>query len=299
MNNAILFFYNINISNVRKINKNYYFNYLNNNYGIYFYNRDILDAPTLYLLNLELLNKGLIGYEIIPTNTREILFIYEGNYYILMKIPNIRNRTINYNDILDFNFEIDRGKYRGLDKSNWSLSWSNKIDFIDYQFEQMKNKYSILDNAIDYFIGVWENAISYYNDNVRDLGKKYVCHKRINVNMDLLEFLNPLNYVIDYKERDIGEYLKSYVTTKNYSISSFDIVFKHLSRNSVILLISRLLFPSYFFDLYEKIIVDKLDEKEVLKVIDKKSNIIHLLKYIFDRYRDFNIPYIDWIKKSD
>ena len=30
----------------------------------------------------------------------------------------------------------------------------------------MKNKNKIIDSSIDYFIGVWENAISYYNDNV-------------------------------------------------------------------------------------------------------------------------------------
>ena len=299
MNNAILFFYNINVSNVEKINKNYYFNYLNNNYGVYSYNRDVLEARSIYSLNLELLNKGLIGYEIISTITGEILFIYEGNYYIMMKFPDIQNRMINYQDILDFNFEIDSNKYKNLDKSNWGFSWSNKIDFIDYQFGQMKNKFPILDSTIDYFIGVWENAISYYNDNVKQSEKKYVCHKRTCVTMDLLEFLNPLNFVIDYKERDIGEYLKSYVTTKNFSIHSFDNIFKYLSRNNIILLISRILFPSYFFDLYEKIIVDKLNEEEILKVIDKKSNIIHLLKYIFDRYRDLNIPYIDWIKKSD
>ena len=299
MNNAILFFYNINVPNIKKINKNYYFKYLNDNYCIYYYNRDILDAPVLYLLNLELLNKGLMGYEIIPTNTREILFIYDGNYYIMMKFPNIQNRIINYNDVISFSFEIGSNKYKKLDKSNWNQSWSNKIDFIDYQFEQMKNKYPIIDNSIDYFIGIWENAISYYNDNVTFESKKYVGHKRINIDMDLLEFLNPLNFVVDYKERDIGEYLKSYVTTKNFSIHSFDNVFWYLSRNSIILLISRILFPSYFFDLYEKIIIDQLDESEIQKAIDKRSNIIYLLKYIFDRYKDFNIPYIDWIKKND
>lgn len=299
MNNAILFFYNINVSSVKKINKNYYFKYLNDNYGIYSYNRDILDAPALYLLNIELLNRGLIGYEIIPTNNREILFIYEGKYFIMMKFPNITNRTISYNDILNFNFEIENNKYKNLDKSNWNQSWSNKIDFIQYQFRQISNKYPIIDNAIDYFIGIWENAISYYVDNVKTTSKKYVCHKRVDVNMDLLEFLNPLNFVIDYKERDIGDYLKSYVTTKNYSIHSFDNILNHQSRDSLIVLIDRILFPSYFFDLYEKIIVDKQKEKDILKAIDKKSNIIHLLKYIFDRYYDLNIPYINWIKKSD
>ena len=299
MNNAILFFYGINASGIKKINNNYYFKYLNDNYGIYSYKRDILDSIYLYNLNLEMLNRGLIGYEIILTNTKQVLFIYEGKYYILMKFPNIINRTITYNDLITFNFEIDNNRYVKLDKSDWGLSWSNKIDFIEYQFNQIKNKYPILENYIDYYIGMWENAISYFNNNVTFNSKKYICHKRVSVNMSLYDFLNPLNFVVDYKERDIGEYLKSYVTSKNFSLNLFDNYFNNFSRESIILLISRLLFPSYFFDIYENIVIDNIKENEISNIISKNKNIISFLKYIFNRLRNVNIPYIDWIKKED
>lgn len=299
MNNAILFFFNINVSGVKKINSNYYFSYLNNNYVVYLYNRDIIDSIYLYNLNLELHNRGIIGYDIILTKTGEVLFNFEEKYYILMRYPLINNKIITYDDILNFNIEIDGNKYKKLDQSNWSTSWSNKIDFIEYQFDQMKNKYPILDNYIDYYIGLWENAISYFNNNPVTNRKKYICHKRVHVNMDLYEFLNPLNFVVDYKERDIGEYLKSFVVNKNFSFNSFNKYFSGLSKDSIILIISRMLFPSYFFDLYEKIILDKMDEKKIDSVISKNSNIINTLKYIFNRFSYMNISYIDWIKKSD
>ena len=48
MNNAILFFYNINIQEIKKITNNYYFTYLNNNYGIYLYNRDPKEQEELF-----------------------------------------------------------------------------------------------------------------------------------------------------------------------------------------------------------------------------------------------------------
>lgn len=299
MNNAILFFFNINVSGVKKINSNYYFSYLNNNYVVYLYNRDIIDSIYLYNLNLELHNRGIIGYDIILTKTGEVLFNFEEKYYILMRYPLINNKIITYDDILNFNIEIDGNKYKKLDQSNWSTSWSNKIDFIEYQFDQMKNKYPILDNYIDYYIGLWENAISYFNNNPVTNRKKYICHKRVHVNMDLYEFLNPLSFVVDYKERDIGEYLKSFVVNKNFSFNSFNKYFSGLSKDSIILIISRMLFPSYFFDLYEKIILDKMDEKKIDSVISKNSNIINTLKYIFNRFSYMNISYIDWIKKSD
>lgn len=297
MNNAILFFFNINVSGIKKINDNYYFKYLNNNYGIYLYNRDITDSIHLYNINLKLLNNGVLGYIIMLTKTREILFIYEGKHYILMKLPNINNRKITYDDIISFNIEIGND-YKKLDKSNWGTSWANKIDFIEYQFNQMKHKYQIIDNYIDYYIGIWENAISYFNNNVNLNQKKYICHKRISIDMDLYEFLNPLNFIVDFKERDIGEYLKSFIINRNFSLYSLEKYLNGLSRDSIILITSRILFPSYFFDLYESVIIDNNNEEKVLEIADKNNNILILLNYIFNKYKNLNIPYIDWIKKE-
>lgn len=298
MNNAILFFYNIHISELNKINNNYYFKYLNNNYGIYLYDRDVNDINEIYRLNLELYQKGLITYEIVLTKDNNILFNHDNKLYILMKMPNIKNRIINFNDILSFNFIVD-SKYKKIDKSNWDISWSNKIDFIDYQFKQLENKYSIISESIDYFTGIWENAITYFNSNKTEKSIKVVSHKRININTDLYAFLNPLNFVIDYKERDTSEYIKSYIMNKNFSVNTFDNYLNSLDRDSLILLISRLLFPSYYFDLYEDIILSLKKEKELIEVLDKKDNTLLLLKYIFNKYKEYNIPYIDWIIKKE
>lgn len=297
MNNAILFFYNINVQEIKKINDNYYFTYLSNNYVIYSYKRDITEAESIYNLNLEMLSKGLIGYEIVLTQNREILFIHGETYYILMKFPNIKNRVITYEDVISFYFPTPKNKFLNLDKSNWGYNWSGKIDFIEYQFSQVKNKFPILENSIDYFVGIWENAISYFNDNVTFLEEKFVCHKRVDTKMDLLEFLNPLNFVIDYKERDKGEYLKSYVINNNYSSVQLKKLLQGSSKNNIILLISRILFPSYYFDLYEDIVLKEKNEEEIVKMIEKRKNINNLLKYIFENFSNYNIPYIEWIKK--
>lgn len=297
MNNAILFFYNINIQEIKKIANNYYFTYLNNNYGIYSYVRDIAEAESIYYTNLDMLNKGLIGYEIILTKNNEVLFMYENTYYILMKLPKIKNRIITYEDVISFYFPVEKNKFQNLDKSNWGYNWSGKIDFIEYQFSQVKNKFPILENSIDYFIGIWENGISYFNDNVAGPSEKFVCHKRVDTKMDLLEFLNPLNFVIDYKERDIGEYLKFFVINDNYSVNQLNKFFQGFSRNSIMLLISRILFPSYYFDLYEDIVLNERKEEEIKNIIEKRNNINILLKYIFENFSNYNISYIDWIKK--
>lgn len=296
MNNAILFFYNINIQEIKKITNNYYFTYLNNNYGIYLYNRDPKEQEELFNLNSELLMQGLVGYEIILTKDKQIIFIHENKPYILMKLPNIKNKIITYEDIINFKLSIDTKKYKIIDKSNWSTNWSNKIDFINYQFSQVQNKYPIIENSIDYFIGIWENAISYANNNPI-IKEKTLAHKRVTTKTDLLEFLNPLNFIIDYQERDVGEYIKSYIMTKNYSNDIIYQKIKNLPKNSIILIITRILFPSYYFDIYEDIILKNKKEEELKDIINKRNNITKLLNYIFDKYSNYNIPYIEWIKK--
>lgn len=297
MNNAILFYFNMNVSFVKKINKNYYFNYINNDYVVYTYERDVREAQELYYLNMEFINTNKIGYDILLTKDNDILFLYEGSYYVLMRIPNIKNRVITYNDVLNFNYH-PRERYKLLDKSNWGLNWANKIDFIEHQFSQMNNKYKIIDSSIDYFLGVFENAVSYYNDNVKFNMDKVLCHKRINSDMDLLDLFNPINFVIDYKERNLGDYLKSYVINSNYSFDNLDNLIYFNDRDRVILLICRILFPSYYFDVYEDIVLGNMKEDEIRVFIDKRKNVLFLINYLFDKYDNFNIPSLRWIKKE-
>ena len=75
----------------------------------------------------------------------------------------------------------------------------------------------------------------------------------------------------------------------------------NLSKEEYILLISRLLFPTYFFDVYDKIINNELDEKIVKPIIDKTDSYISFIKNIFFfiiYQKGINIPYIEWIIKD-
>lgn len=300
MKNALIFFYNLYLDEIKKINNNHYFSYQNNDYVISLYNRDISEITDLYQLNVEMLQNGVNMYQIIPTKENSLLFYYENNYYVLMRIPMIKNKVITFDDILSFNYLTQNNKFNKLDKSNWPIFWEQKIDYVEYQFSQTFKKYKNLNDTIYYYIGVWENGISYYNDNVNNsILNKYVCHKRIGVETDLLEFLNPLNFVIDYKERDLGEYLKSYICGKKYTYDNLSLMLDKLSkdRNDTMRLISRLLFPSFYFDIYESIIFDKEHDDKILDIDKQYKNYEEFLKFIFKYYQTLNIPSIDWIIK--
>ncbi len=300
MKNALIYNYNIYIDDLIFLNNNYYFKFQNNDYVVEHFTRNIYESQAIYKLNQDMLYKNYNTYKIILTKNNNILFVYNDKYYILMLIPKIKNRLIDINDIINFNYLVTDKEILKLDRSNWSYYFENKIDFIEEQFYEVKSKYPIINNTIDYYIGLWENGVSYFNYNNINTQNKYISHNRIGTSTDLYYFLNPINILIDNKERDIGEYLKSYIYTKNWTVNDIEKLLNNLKldRENILLLISRLLFPSYYFDIYENILSESVNEEEILKVLNNK-NIITLLKYLFNKYNYYNIPIIEWIKKEE
>ena len=302
MKNAIIYFYNMYVNDIRKLNSNYYFSFNDDDYVIEQYNFDIKESVFMYELNKEMLDNKINTYKIILTKENNVLFEYDGYLYFLMIIPKITNRIITKHDLIKFNVYTNNDKIlNALDKSNWAYYWSEKIDYIEYQFSGVMDKYKVIKNSINYYIGLWENAISYYNDNVNGSYVKQVVHKRVDTNMDLLSFLNPINLIIDTKERDLGEYFKSYIINESYTVDNINNMLNRISLDDVKVkrFICRIMFSSYYFDRYDDIMVGSRDEDILNDVINKNKNVLVLLKIIFDKYKNSNIPQIEWIKKED
>ena len=92
MKNGLIYFYNINITDIKKVNDKFYFLYNNSNYVIEEYKRNVDEAVAIYNLNKEMLSNGVPVFEIIPTRLNSILFTYESKNYILMKIKKVINK---------------------------------------------------------------------------------------------------------------------------------------------------------------------------------------------------------------
>lgn len=301
MKNALNYFYGFYLEDIQKIYNNYYFLFNNNTYVVMPYERNLNEAKVLYELNVSMLNNGFLGYQIILTKDNSIIFYHDEQGYVVLKEPKIKNRIITYNDVLNFPCNTFNNESKAIiDKSNWGYIWEKKIDFYERQLKELAEKYPLLSESFFYYIGLFENAVSYYYDVSHYAQVKCVCHKRITVNMDLYSLYNPLTFVIDDKMRDIGEFLKSYVLYENYTKDKLAVLLNMVvfKREDVIMLISRILFPSYYFDLYEDVIVNELPEEEIKLIIEKQNNILYLLSFLFSKYSYYNIPQVDWIKKE-
>ena len=300
MKNFIKFFYNMKVTNTNFINNYYEFNHNNNYYRLYILNEEynIYNYNNIYTINKELINNTLIS-EIILNKDKNIITTYHNINYILLKI----NCNINKNITLEEIDYLSKVKIVNNNKSNWGLLWSKKIDYLEELISENGKKYPQVVNSFNYFIGLSENAISYYNNiDIDNNMMYYISHKVLRPTDKVDSLYNPLNIIYDYRVRDVAEYIKNSFWTDNHNIYNElnNYLYKNnLSLNEVKLLISRVLFPSFYFDLYEDIFNYNKDEKilnNIISRIDEYEEYLNSIIIYFKRF--YPIDEIEWLKKK-
>ena len=293
------YYYYIIIDRISYKNNNYYFKYQNNYFCFYKYKRNLDEINEIYNLNNYMLFNNIKVNKIILNNKQEILTFYENNYYCLVLLNTFDNTCIDINKVIEFNnFKTNLNLLR---RNNWYYLWTNKIDNIEYSINHLRIKYKLIYNSIYYYIGLAENAISYLkfvnleNDNLS------ICHKRVLYNTTLDSFYNPLNLIIDYRIRDLAEYIKSCFFKNRMDIIEIINYLKRirLSNSDYIYFYIRMLFPSYYFDLYDDILNNNKEEKSILSITKMQDDYEYLLYSIYLVIKKhFNIIGIDWINKK-
>ncbi len=294
MKNVLNYFYNIYAENIRLNGDNYYFNYKNENYIFYLYNDNYKELEKIYEIYTQILKRGIYSHQIILNKDNQISTIYNQKQYVLLKISINLNTKIMINDILYFG-NITEG-YKNI--INWKNLWSSKIDYFEYQMSHFGKKYQLIRNSFSYYAGIVENGIILLNEKKDVISS--ISHKRILNNETVLEFYNPLNYIIDIKVRDAAEYFKNKLLTdknvfediKNYlSISK-------LNENEVYYFFVRMFYPSFYFDCYEKVMNGILDEYKIKEVIEITPYYENLLKGLYQYLKKYiQIPEIEWLNR--
>lgn len=306
MKEIINYYYNLNPQKITKL-FNYYYFYLNNElYYFIEYDRKIKDIESICDYNKKMLNLNILANEIIPNKDNIPLTYINKSPYILMKVYININKPINLPEI-NYLSNINIPYQNNLMRSNWSILWQNKIDYLEYHYEQNNKKYPLLKESFNYFIGLSENAISYINNTIKELKPENIdigvtSHNTIEINDTIYSLYNPLNIIIDHKARDLAEYIKISFFKDNYSIfDELDEYFKHnyFSQYGINLLISRILYPSFYFEQYDKIINNEENESSILRITSRIGEYEKYLQDIFNYFHKYyNIKEINWLKKS-
>ena len=298
MNNFIEYFYYIKVDKI-KYEENYYsFIYNGYIYKLYSYDDDYDKLKTIFDINRKLVGNTLMS-EIIINRNNEIISNYNGINYILIKLFINIKKGISLNEI---NI-LSKSLYTEKINVNWGILWSNKIDYLENLINENGKKYPLIVDSFNYFVGMCENAISYFNSiNIDENYKYVVSHKIIKFDDNIEVLYNPMNIILDFKVRDVAEYLKNSFFNNNYGVFDELITYlntNHLSLTDVKLLISRLLYPSFYFEMYEDILINEKEEKILINIISRLDNYENYLYNIISFFRNYyDVDDIKWLNKN-
>ena len=302
MKNALNYYYNLYPTSIHQINDSYKCYINNEEYLLTPYHNDIKLINKVYALSNYLLDNNIPCHKIIQNNNSHLLTIINNVNYTLLKVF-VKNRNVNIDDIVFFSsVYVDKKYFDELSKSDWYQMWTKKIDYLEYQVSQVGMQYPLIRESVSYYIGMAENSISLFSNVSTDNNMQLVIgHNRIKKNDGVIDFYNPLNFILDSKVRDLSEYIKEKFFFSKYTLQEAitDITKFNLQSNEYILLFARLLFPSYYFDCYEEILHKNKNENELAKIIYKNESYIIFLKEIHNFLKQkTTVPDIDWIIKT-
>ncbi len=306
MKDIINYNYNFDLQEVEEKGNNAYFSYFGEDYYFVFFNRTQEELVDILKVIQELKEKGIRVHDILLNRFGNSLTKVGDNYYLLLKLNMNKDEEINFISIVEY---ADKLKLNSLNsklyRNNWGELWSKKIDYFEYQIKELgKDKKVILD-SFSYYIGLAENAICYVNkiNKVMSLSENdnvTLSHRRIFFPNMALNYLNPLSFIFDLEVRDIASFLKgeffkgedSFLDLQTY------LKIKKLTPYSYHMLYARLLYPSYYFDIYEVVMNNNGNEEELIPIINKVSDYELFLKKAYLEISKYtNLERVDWLLK--
>ena len=233
--------------------------------------RRILEAHSL-------LNNKTEYYKIIPNIYGNIITQYKENKYILL------NENTSH-EIKSKDIYLEQQKYSNysINHSNWEKLWTIKNNY--YELNEEDNNY--LWESKEYYIGLAENALQFLKIN--DIKFNDIMITKLSVEMGL--YLD--NVIIDCKEREIAEIIKYKFFYANIKYEELN---KLIEKKNVKKILARLLYPNYYFDVYDQFINGKENINKIKNIISKTKKYEQFITYIYTKYGTSDIIMPEWLK---
>lgn len=254
MKNLINYLYGIYINKITSYNSSYII--CDDKNIIYLFSKlDNVNNINLIKNILIKSNPSLKYYHFKFNIYNDVCSYIDGSYYTLVVLDNDYNMDVDFIDMISF---YDMTRLYNYKPISWEILWESKIDY----FLSQDNINEIKDKKIAvnfwYYIGIAENALLYLkrvNLHFKPTPNDVLCfsHRRILVPCKKIDFYNPNEFIVDYKVRDVAEYIKSlFYSNKDYfSELEYFLKTNSVSVYSASILYARIVYPSIFFDYYE------------------------------------------------
>lgn len=302
MKQTIEYYYSLNIDTLYLENDKYHF--VDNGYDYYFVycNRTEKELSDIIECSRELKAKNIACHDIIANNKGEVITSIDEVNYLLLRVKN-KDQEYIITDMIEFNKKLKLSVAKSdLYRNNWSQLWSAKVDYIEEQLRELKTD-SFIKKTINYYIGLAENAIYYVNS----VSEKYLVSEADNIVLSRkrvvypnfkLNYLNPLNFIFDLEVRDIAEYLKSVFFSGEDALLELKTYLKivKLTPYSYNMFFARLLYPSYYFDVYDAVINKNENVDELVEIVKKTNDYESFLKKAYTEISVYaDLEKVSWL----
>lgn len=293
MKNVIYNYYNILVDELNKSDNNYFFYFNDELFFFYLVLNDVKLVENIYKYIIE---NNIESFIILPNKDGNLFSEIDNKKYALLKVKGI----------LKYEVKFDEFKYYPVNGEgiNWGALWGERLDYYEVQIRELGIKYQTVLNSFGMFSGLAENAILYFNmtmEKFGDLEKEIgIVHNRIKYPCYLIDYYNPLSYVIDYSVRDISEYIKSYVLSDDFDTNNVVTLINRMNLNDLMfnLLYARLLYPTFYFDVFDKIILEDAKDSDIVFVLNKLDNYLEMLQSVYNNFNNkYNAFRIEWLNK--
>lgn len=245
--NLIFYLYGIKIDYIRQRENEYIF-FFNDDFYVF---KECFDTEEklIFLNKFNLTNNRF--HILIKNRYSHFLSSFNNSFYVLMKVRIKTNRLVVLADVLENNFVLSTIDERDL---NWMRLWKEKVDQVELYINKVNLEINNL-AIINYFLNLSDLSINYYNEHIRgDLVPLTLCHKRMSINLDLYGYYSVVDVVFDHYMRDVAEFIKCDIySDKMLDINKYKTI---VGSRDIHLLISRLLFPTYFFDIFDDYVLN-------------------------------------------
>lgn len=294
MKNVINYYYNMYPNQINQTKDYYYFELDGAVFLLFKCPYSAEEIGKIYELDLNLLANHLYVHQIIPNREGQLITKINNESYILLR-KNYEPSNITIKDIINFS-KLKSPLFS--DNKDWSNMWAQKNDYLEYQTSMLGLKYPLIRESFSYYIGLAETAIEIVNSLEKTSVSLVYSHRRLNQNINF-NFYNPLNIITDLSVRDAAEYFKTSFFNGKSIDEELSIYFRSvkLSTYEYFMFLARMIYPTYYFDLYEQIITGNAAESELVKITEKATDYENQIKKIYKYYKSFmRFQPIDWLE---
>lgn len=305
MKETLEYYYNLDIDNLEELDGKYHFKIENQDFFFVFYNRGLEELEDIIGVCNEMFLKGINVHEVIRNRDNSFLTKVNEYNYILFKVNNLSEEYDIFDMVNISNKLVLNNNKSSLYRNNWGSLWSDKIDFFEYQVRELGVEKNVVKSSFSYYVGLSENAISYVNNAILKYGgvssgRIVLSHRRVFYPNYKLNYMNPLSFVFDLEVRDVAEYLKSMFFKKDieYCLDELKsyLSIRKLNMYEYHMFYARLLYPSYYFDVYDSVMNKNVNEEELVKIVKRSNDYEKFLKKTYLEISKYvRLDKIDWI----